>query len=359
MSATGIVQDSRYLLHTTDRGHPESPRRLAAVYDMLDEMRRDPQSASRLRSIDARPASDSEILLVHSPGYLEKIKATEGQECIQLSPDTQACAHSHEAARLAVGGALEAVCRVTEENLEHGFALVRPPGHHAEKSRALGYCIFNNIALAAAFARRHLGLRRVLIVDWDVHHGNGTQHFFERDPSVLFFSIHQYPHFPKTGFFTETGIGAGEGFTINIPLPKGYGDGEYITLFERILKPVALEFNPDLILVSAGFDIHRQDPLGGMLVTEAGFAGMTRCLMDIAAQCCWGRMVLVLEGGYEPAVLASSVRAVLDELSGRRRSDPAVLAATAAPRKIRYAMNRCLQVQRRFWKTLATEGGRR
>lgn len=171
------------------------------------------------------------------------------------------------------------------------------------------------------------------------------------------FSIHQYPHFPKTGFFTESGIGPGEGYTVNLPLPKGFGDSEYAALFLRILTPIALEFAPDLVLVSAGFDNHGNDPLGGMALTERGFAAMTRCLMDIARRCCKKRMVMVLEGGYEPKVLAASVRSVLAEMAGQTFTDPISMARSADRKKILYAMTRCVEVQKRFWKSLTLEGG--
>ena len=353
MSATGIIQDHRCLDHLTDDAHPENARRLAAVYDMLDREK----IQERCPRIPIQPADPEDLLLLHAPEYIEKVAATEEWEFGPIGPDTQVSAGSYLAARLAVGGVLGGIREVVEGRLKNALVLVRPPGHHAERSRAMGYCLFNNIALGAAYARQRLGLERVLIVDWDVHHGNGTQHFFERDPTVLFFSIHQYPHFPKTGFFTETGIGPGEGFTINIPLPRGYGDGEYAALMESILAPVAKAFSPDLVLVSAGFDLHRDDPLGGMRLTDTGFAAMTRSLMNISESCCGGKMVLVLEGGYEPRVLAASVLSVIDELTDRTRTDPAAVAATANRRKIRYAVTRCVQVQQRFWGTLTLKGG--
>ena len=353
MSATGIVRDPRCLNHLTEDAHPEHPRRLAAVYDRLDTETID----GRWVLLPARPAEADELLLLHAPEYIEKLAATERWDFGFIGPETPASAGSYLAARLAVGGVLEAVRAVADGRLTTAFVLVRPPGHHAERSRAMGYCLLNNVALGAAFARRRLGLRRVLIIDWDVHHGNGTQHFFERDPTVLFFSVHQYPHFPKTGFFTETGIGPGEGFTVNLPLSRGYGDGEYAALFQRILTPIALEFQPELVLVSAGFDLHRDDRLGGMTVSEAGFAAMTRSVMNIAERCCGGRTVLVLEGGYEPKVLTESVMAVIDELSGKTSTDPSAMAVSGRRKKIEHILNRCVGVHRRFWKSLAEKGG--
>ena len=346
---TGIVFDYQYLEHRTGEDHPESHRRLQAIYDKLDL----PSADSRVGQIVPREAAVKELELVHAPEYVAKIAATENREHTSLSGDTHTSTGSYRAASLAVGGLFEATEQVVAGHLQNAFALVRPPGHHAEKSRALGFCLFNNIALTAQYARQVMGLKRVLIFDWDVHHGNGTQHIFESDPSVLFFSIHQYPHFPGTGFFTEAGRGAGEGYTINIPLAKGYGDGEYIELLEHLLRPIALEFNPDLILVSAGFDIHRSDPLGGMRVTRKGFAGMTRSLMDIAQTCCGGKIVMSLEGGYNLKTVGGCVKTTLDEMAGRTTTDYRELGAKANPKKLAHVLKRCVGVHQRFWKNLS------
>jgi acetoin utilization deacetylase AcuC-like enzyme len=349
MKRTGIVWDPRYLNHRTSDGHPESRQRLMAIYAMLEQN----QARQHFAEIPARMATAEEILLVHSPEYLQKIAATDGLESVALTGDTHTSADSYQTACLAVGGLLEAVTMVASGKISNAFALVRPPGHHAEKSRAMGFCLFNNVALAAAFARKTLGMKRILIIDWDVHHGNGTQHLFERDPAVLFFSIHQYPHFPGTGFFTEAGIGPGEGFTVNLPIPRGYGDGEYVAILSALLPPLAAEFQPDLILVSAGFDMHPADPMGGMQVTSRGFSGMTRCIMDLADTCCQGKLVLSLEGGYAVEAVGEAVEAVLLELAGLTCSSPSDLARQAKPKKVLYALKRSINVQRQYWKTLA------
>jgi len=354
MSSAGIVLDPRFLLHRTTDGHPESHRRLQAVYSMLE----DPELRNHLTTIPSREADIQEILLVHDPEHLKRIAATAGKCMTALTADTQACAQSYETALLAVGGLLEAICWAHAEKGRRAFALVRPPGHHAEKSRAMGYCLFNNVAIGAAYARTRLGCRRVLIVDWDVHHGNGTQHIFERDPSVLFFSIHQYPHFPGTGSYTEVGLSPAEGATVNIPLPGGYGDAEYAGLFEHFLKPMALEFGPEMILVSAGFDNHSDDTMGAMKLSPNGFAAMTRTLMDIAESCCDGKLVLVLEGGYHAGALSESIRAVLTELRGLRCSQPRHLAGRANAKKLNYALKRSMHVHRPYWKFLHATPGR-
>ena len=345
---TGIVRDSAYLEHCPAPGHPETPERLAEVYNLLDSL----DFQDRLVNIPPRSATRNEILLAHAPDYFDLIKTTAGGDTCALTADTHVSAGSFEAARLAVGGVLEAIQAVVTTDLANAFALVRPPGHHAETNRAMGYCLFNNIALGAMYARKVLGQQRVLLLDWDVHHGNGTQHMFEDDPSVLFFSVHQYPHFPDTGFFTETGRGRGEGYTANVALPKGYGDGEYITIFDRLLRPIALEFQPDLIIVSAGFDTHSADRMGNMHMSAAGYAALTRVVMDIAAVCCAGKLVLTLEGGYHLSALKESIQAVLIELTGLSHTDTDKLAALADTRKIDYVLKRFLPVQRQYWHDL-------
>ena len=348
MNEAAIVKDARYLEHITGPGHPDSRKRLETLYEMLF----DSDMNGRFETIAPRMAEKEEILLNHSSEYFEQAAATDGVEQSALSADTHTSAGSYRAAMLAAGGMFKAVETVVSGKTNRIFCLQRPPGHHAERGRAMGFCIFNNVALAAHYARKALGLKRVLIVDWDVHHGNGTQHSFESDPSVLFFSTHQFPHFPGTGLFTETGRGRGEGYTINVALGKGYGDAEYAAIFERLLKPVAMEFGPEIILVSAGFDIHKADPLGGMKVTDDGFAVLARSVMNIADLCCCGRIVFTLEGGYNLGVLRSSVKAVLKEMAGHTVNHPERTASEAKKKKIDYVLKRCLHVHRNFWKCL-------
>jgi acetoin utilization deacetylase AcuC-like enzyme len=208
------------------------------------------------------------------------------------------------------------------------------------------------VAIGARYSQEHLGLDRILIADWDLHHGNGTQHAFEDDPSILYFSTHQYPYYPGTGSYLEVGTGRGEGFTINVPLATGYGDSEFLAIFERILRPVALEFNPDIILVSAGFDIFKEDPLGGMNVTPNGFAGLTGSIMDIADACCDGKVIITLEGGYHIQGQSDSVKAVLKELSGKVKTDPNDLLARADRTLVDYAINPVQKIHNRYWKNL-------
>ncbi len=345
---TGIVMDKRFLSHCPAEGHPENHRRLEVIYQGLANLK----TESPLVYVKPRQATSKEITWIHHPRYERNIAATSGQPEVHLTPDTHTSAGSYTAALLAAGGMFEALTQIKAGTIQNALVLARPPGHHAEQSRAMGYCLFNTVALGAKFAQNELGLKRVLIVDWDVHHGNGTQHAFETDSSVLFFSLHQFPMFPGTGIFTETGHGKGEGYTINIPLPKGYGDGEYLALFESILKPITMTFKPDVILVSAGFDTHRSDPIGGMQMTADGFAGMTRILMDLADRCCAGRMALCLEGGYHLKALQKSIERVILELTGTTRSVIDEMIARADPAKVDYAIKRCTHVHQNYWSCL-------
>lgn len=348
MSDTGIVKDERYLNHHMGDDHPEGPRRLEVIYGMLE----DPDMKGQFREVPVRQAERNELLLVHSADYVEKIAATEGKEYTYLDPDTQTSQGSYEAAVLAAGGLCQAISMVNSGELKNAFALVRPPGHHAESDRAMGFCLFNNVAVGARYAQEYLKLHRVLVIDWDLHHGNGTQHSFEDDPSILYFSTHQYPYYPGSGSFSESGRGKGEGFTVNVPLSMGYGDGEYVGLFERVLRPIAIEFSAEIILVSAGFDIYMGDPLGGMDVTPSGFAGLTRSIMEMANSCCGGKVVFTLEGGYDLQGLRDSVKAVLKEMAGLSETNTTDLLAKADQQMLDNVVKRVKEVHHPYWKNL-------
>ena len=304
MGNTGLIYDPRYLEHDMGAGHPESPQRLRAIMQRLEQS----GLASALTRIEPRKAEDEWVALVHQPRYLEFLNQqapTHGR--LSLDADTAMSSGSLTAAYLAAGAALAGVDAIMAGQVEHVFCAVRPPGHHAEVDRAMGFCFFNNVAIAARYVQKRYGVRRVLIVDWDVHHGNGTQHSFDQDPSVLFFSTHQYPHYPGTGRATERGIGAAEGLTINVPMEAGEGDDEYRTVFQRVLVPAADLFKPEFVIISAGFDAHRDDPLANMGLTEAGYADLTAIVAGIAARHCRGRLLSSLEGGYNLAALSMSV----------------------------------------------------
>lgn len=320
---TGIVKDKRYLQHSAGFAHPESPERLAAIYEMLDN----PAMSWKFTEIEPREATHAEIATIHSPSYIDFIAGTAGKDCIMLDPDTATSPETYEIAKLAVGGVCNAIDNVVEGEVDNAFAFVRPPGHHAERDAAAGFCIFNNVAVGAMHAILKHGMEKVLIVDWDLHHGNGTQHIFYDDPRVLYFSTHQYPYYPGTGGIDEIGQGKGEGYTVNVPLHGGAGDDAFVKIFRQILGPVAMEFNPELVILSAGFDIYFQDPLGGMRVTPDGFAALMRVLLNIADSCCGGRLVAVLEGGYNVQGLTRSVKTVLEEMLGETHFSEEKLSA--------------------------------
>ena len=316
MITTALVADRHYMEHFAGRVHPERPERIAAMIEMAEELRR-----PGLKFRAPREASPDEIALCHSQDYIATVESTAGCERADFDPDTHASAGTWKTTLLAAGGVLTAVEAVLDGDAENAFAIVRPPGHHALPDRAMGFCFFNNIAIAAQWLVRTRGLSRVLVLDWDVHHGNGTQEMFYESANVLYMSTHQSPFYPGTGRLNETGAGAGAGFTVNAPMPAGFGDGEYLRVFDELLMPVARRFRPEFVLISSGFDCHFRDPLGGMRVSENGFIAMTRRMKRLAAECCGGRIVAALEGGYDLRALADSGRAVINEL-GREADEP-------------------------------------
>jgi acetoin utilization deacetylase AcuC-like enzyme len=328
---TLLYTDEIFLEHDPGLGHPESPARLRAL---LEDFGKNPVAQVERRA--PRAATQAEMEAVHGAGYVARLSALAGRHA-QLDADTAVSPRSWEAAVRAAGAAVAAVEAVWAGQGDNAFVWARPPGHHAESERAMGFCLLNNVAVAAAAARR-LGAERVMIVDWDVHHGNGTQHIFERRRDVLYLSSHQYPFYPGTGAPEEVGVAEGAGFTVNCALPGGQGDADFGPVFHDLFIPIGEAFRPDLMLVSAGFDPHQRDPLGGMRVTERGFGAMCAALGALAKACCGGRLVLVLEGGYDLAALAGSARACLEVLAGRKeefpsgaqRSRAAVAASRAA-----------------------------
>lgn len=344
MNELVVFHDLRFCNHDPGDDHPENAKRMQAVEKALDPLReRIPIESGRL----IEPAA---LERLHSPAYIRFVQESANRERSALSSDTFASAATYETALLAAGTAQAAVEVVLQGTCRSSFALVRPPGHHAEFGRSMGYCVFNNAALAADHALHRFGLERVLVVDWDVHHGNGTQHLFEADPRVLFFSVHQSPLFPGTGHLTEVGRDKAEGFTVNVPLPKGCTNGDYALVFDRMLTPLTRAFRPEIILVSAGFDAHFRDPLGGMQVDVSGFVEMTRSIMRLAAEVCNGRLVLILEGGYDLDALAESVSAVLMQLC--RSEIPASTDSTSIPvsKNFQKMWKRFCAVHGLYWK---------
>ena len=304
MGRVGFVSHPAYFEHEMGPGHPESPERLRSIEARLKST----GTLNQLIQLEPQAASKEWIARVHTPTYIQKLESrapTSGYA--RLDPDTALSPGSLKAAFLAAGGAMTAVDAIMKQQVDHAFCAVRPPGHHAEADRAMGFCFFNNVAIAAKYVIEHHGLARVLIVDWDVHHGNGTQHTFYDDPSVLFFSTHQYPHYPGTGGATESGSGKGKGLTINVPMYAGQGDDEYQEIFQKVLIPAADAFKPEFVAISAGFDAHRDDPLASMNLTEDGYASLTEIVMSIAKRYASGRLISSLEGGYDLKALAASV----------------------------------------------------
>ena len=323
---TGVIKDRRYLRHGAEFTHPETPLRLVSIYEMLEN----PDMAWKFCCLDAREATREELERVHRPSYVDFIAATAGKARFLLDPDTVATAETYDVARLAAGGVMSAIDAVVCGDVDNAFALIRPPGHHAQKETAAGFCIFNNIAIGARHAMARYGMERVLIVDWDLHHGNGTQEAFYEDRQVLYFSTHQFPGYPGTGALDEMGKGRGLGYTLNVPVYPGADDGCYVRIFRDILSPIVRSFQPEIILVSAGFDIYFCDPLGEMRVSPEGFAALTRILLNLAEECCGGRLVVVLEGGYHIQGLTRCVRSVLHELLDETRAKEEELIRMAA-----------------------------
>ncbi len=303
MARTGFLYHSDFLKHDTGTGHPERPERLIHLTKMVEES----DLHENLIQLNFEPATRDVIKMVHPEEYIDKIQYSCKEGLHYLDSDTIVCGESYQVALLATGGIVEACKQVSSAELTNAFCAVRPPGHHAEPLRPMGFCLFSNVAIATKWLQSNTDVERVCIVDWDVHHGNGTQAAFWDDPSVLYVSTHQHPLYPGTGLEEEIGSGTGAGFTLNIPLQAGSNDDDYLQVFENRIVPAVKEFQPDFILISAGFDAHISDPLASMNVTESGFKMMTECVKGLASDLCENRLVSVLEGGYNLGALSSSV----------------------------------------------------
>jgi acetoin utilization deacetylase AcuC-like enzyme len=347
MKKVVVIKDQIYLEHRPDPYHPESPKRLESVYGRLEQK----ELSDLYALIRPRKASRDEIQRVHTASYFERVAQTAGIRSTFLDLDTQTSEKSFEAALSAAGGILTGIDGLMSGDYTSAFALVRPPGHHAERDRGMGFCLFNNVAVGALYAIDTYSLDRILIIDWDLHHGNGTQHSFSDDSRILYFSVHQFPYYPGTGDFSEVGHGKGKGFTINVPLSIGNGDDDYYKIFKKVLEPVADTFKPQLVLVSAGFDIHYEDPLGGMEVTPKGFAKLTCIVQSIAQKHANGRLLLTLEGGYHLGGLCDGVERVIEQLAGTEKSniDRSKKNGEQGVRNSDYAIERAIAIQKKFW----------
>lgn len=314
MYRTGIALDSRVKKHDPGPGQPEQPARFSSVLHQLEWS----GLLQDLIRLDVRSATDDELALVHTREYIELVESEVAQGRQELSTgDTNINEHSAEIARMCAGMALGAVDAVFNGQAENAFCLTRPPGHHATSDRGMGFCLFNTVAIAARYAQKRHGAERVLIADWDVHHGNGTQDIFYEDGTVLFFSTHQSPWYPGTGASSECGQGAGEGLTINCPFAAGAGREEIVGAFREVLLPAAQEFRPDLVLLSAGFDSRIEDPLGRFQLRDPDFVELTNIMREMADRYCGGRLVSVLEGGYNLEGLARASEAHVRALTGK------------------------------------------
>jgi len=338
-----LVTSNRFVAHVPPRGHPERPERAEVMALVAEEYR----SRGGV-VVEAEPADNVPLTRVHSTEYVELLASTRGGR-FQLDPDTHTSPESETVARLAVGATVTAVDLVLDRE-GRACAFVRPPGHHAERARAMGFCLFNNVAVAAAHALER-GLSRVAVVDYDVHHGNGTQWMFYDDPRVLYISTHQYPFYPGTGAATDVGTGAGLGFTVNIPIEAGAGDADFEVLYRQIVVPVITSFQPELLLISAGFDAHQRDPLGGMSVSTAGYADITTHLQAVADDCCQGRMVAVTEGGYDLEALKDCLAGTLRVMSTPSASLAQPVAASP-PERAQVALQAVKVAQASFWPAL-------
>ncbi len=340
-----MLHSDRFADHTPPPGHPERPDRDAVMHAVAEEWRRRGAILA-----DPVPATRDQLLRVHSERCVEILEATAGR-AVMLDPDTFTSPESWDLTCLAAGAAVGAVDAVLDATARHAMALVRPPGHHSGRDQARGFCLVNSVAVAAAHALSR-GAPRVAIVDFDVHHGNGTQEIFEADPRVLVVSTHQWPLYPGTGAASEAGVGEGRGFTVNVPIERGATDADYDVIFRDLVVPIVRMFEPDLLLVSAGFDAHERDPLGGMRLTSGGFARLTRRLAGAAEACCAGRVVCVTEGGYDLAAFSASLDATLGALQDGGAPPEELSVPGEAPTRGRAAIGRVYAVQAEYWRGL-------
>jgi acetoin utilization deacetylase AcuC-like enzyme len=346
MGNTGFIGHPLYLKHIIDPYHPESPERLLSIYNMIER-----DLAGELTAIAPREVSREELGWIHDASYIDRVAATEGRS-VRLDPDTGTSPDSYRAALLSAGGLLAAVDAIFDGTVQNAFTATRPPGHHAEAGHSSGFCLFNNVAIAAEYARRNHGAHKVLIFDWDLHHGNGTQHSFESSDRVLYVSTHQFPYFPGTGNFDEIGHGAGKHFTINLPMSSGFGDGDFLLVLDRIIKPVALAYRPDFIIVSAGYDTYEHDPLGAMNVSTHGYGALTHRMIELARECCQGRILFTLEGGYHLEGLTEGVRNTLQTMLAGECPPEWLAAPVLRDDAIERIIRRVVNIHQPFWTQL-------
>jgi acetoin utilization deacetylase AcuC-like enzyme len=347
--AVGVASDDRFMQHLENVFHLENPKR----YDAMRSVLADPSLSGRLQPVAPRPATPEELAWVHTPAYIERVVRTAGHPLTSFDLDTQTTAKSYETACLAAGAVFNLVEEIWSGRIQRGFAAVRPPGHHAEPDRGMGFCLFNNTALGARYLQRRHGLRRILVVDIDAHHGNGTQTVFYDTDGVLCISIHQFPGFPGTGKLGEVGRGKGEGYTVNVPLRKGHGDTDFLRILHFLVRPLARAYQPEIVLVPCGFDLWMHDRLAEMRVSAEGYGLMTALLADTAAEVCGGRIAFIMEGGYSAEGIRECGLKVLQALCRPSPSNHETLQAIEGedPSKLG-PLKKAIEIQRRYWEIL-------
>jgi acetoin utilization deacetylase AcuC-like enzyme len=344
-----ITKDRRFVRHLEKMPHLESSRRIKATYALLEDI----SLAGKYREVTPRPATPEQIALVHSRNYIERIAGSAGRALTSFDLDTQATEKSYDTACLGVGAVFSLLDEILAAKAKRGFAFVRPPGHHAEPEKAMGFCLFNNIAVGARYLKENHNIKKVMVIDIDAHHGNGTQAAFYDSADVLFVSLHQFPGFPGSGNFGEVGRGRGEGFTVNVPLGKGCGDRDIARIIYYLVNPLALAYGPEIILVSCGFDLYLRDRLGGMRVTPEGYALITFFLLNIAERVCNGRILFVMEGGYSIQGIKECGLRVMQELCNIPTLPPNSIerVADANPAKLSY-LKKVFEIQKKYWNNL-------
>ena len=349
MRKTIILKNDLFLEHIPDFNHVESPDRLRIIYEQLEQ----PPLSELFVYPDFAAAPVEALELNHSKDHIMRVAGTADQAFSSLDPDTQTSAKSYDAACLAAGAVMAGMEMIVNGEADNGFALVRPPGHHAEVNKAMGFCLFNNVAVGARYGLQNLGLERIAIIDWDLHHGNGTQNSFYTSNEVLYLSTHAFPYYPGSGSPGEVGAGEGEGYTINVPLSGGHDDRAFAEIFQKLVVPVTREYRPDFIIISAGFDTYFADPLGTMAVTEQGFACMTKQVVDLASETCQGRVLVALEGGYNLRGLRDGVLGVLAELSGNKecpgKVDDSVMQSIVEAEREVPVIEKVRNIAKRYW----------
>ena len=344
-----VIKDDRFTQHLEKVPHLDNARRIRST----DSLLQDCSIQGRWSEVEPRLASEEELAMVHTPEHIERVARTSGKQLCSFDLDTQTTPKSYEVARLGVGAVFCLLDEIWSGKARRGFAFIRPPGHHAEPDRAMGFCLFNNIALGARYLKEKYSAGKVMIVDIDVHHGNGTQATFYDSDEVLYFSMHQFPCYPGTGNFGEVGRGIGEGFTVNVPLGKGHGDRDFARIIYFLLNPLAQAYHPDMILVSCGFDLYMLDRLGGMKVTPDGYALITFLLLEIAERVCNGRIAFIMEGGYSLKGIRECGLRVMQELCGV----PTVTIKkmdkiTGNSARQLSALKKAIEIQKKYWKIL-------